>query len=65
MKAKRKKRYEELWIKIRDFIRLLTKNLDDYKDQIHSDDKLNLNNTIEIPTITIVLRAVFNENNKF
>ena len=65
MKAKRKKRYEELWIKIRDFISLLTKKLDDYKDQIHSDDKLNLNNTIEIPTITIVLSAVFNENNKF
>ena len=65
MKGKRKKRYEELWIKIRDFIRLLTKNLDDYKDQIHSDDKLHLNNTIEILTITIVLRAVFNENNKF
>ena len=65
MKGKRKKRYEELWIKIRDFIRLLTKNLDDYKDQIHSDDKLHLNNTIEILTKTIVLRAVFNENNKF
>ena len=65
MKGKRKKRYEELWIKIRDFIRLLTKNLDDYKDQIHSDDKLHLNNAIEILTITIVLRAVFNENNKF
>ena len=65
MKGKRKKRYEELWIKIRDFIRLLTKNLDDYKDQIHSDDKLHLNNTIEILTITMVLRAVFNENNKF
>ena len=65
MKGKRKKRYEELWIKIRDFIRLLTQNLDDYKDQIHSDDKLHLNNTIEILTITIVLRAVFNENNKF
>ena len=65
MKGKRKKRYEELWIKIRDFIRLLTKNLDDYKDQIHSDDKLHPNNTIEILTITIVLRAVFNENNKF
>ena len=65
MKGKRKKRYEELWIKIRDFIRLLTKNLDDYKDQIHSDDKLHLNNTIEILTITIVHRAVFNEYNKF
>ena len=47
------------------FIRLLTKNLDDYKDQINSDDKLPLNNKIEIPTITTVLRTIFYENNKF
>ena len=37
-------KYEELWINIRDLI---------------SDDELPLNKTIEIPTITIVVRAFF------
>ena len=30
-----------------------------------SDDKLPLNKTIEIPTITIVVRTIFLENNKY
>ena len=30
----------------------------------NSDDKLSLNKTVEIPTITIVVRTVFLENNK-
>ena len=29
----------------------------------NSDDKLSLNKTVEIPTITIVVRTVFLENN--
>ena len=33
MKAKKKK-YEELWIKIRDLIGSITENLDDYKNPI-------------------------------
>ena len=71
MKAKKKiKPYEELWIKIRDLIRSITKNLDDY-DKIYitfkfdSDDELSLNKTVGIPIITIVVRAVFLENNKY
>ena len=45
MKAKKKNtKYEELWINIRDLI---------------SDDELPLNKTLEIPTITIVVRAFF------
>ena len=43
------------WIKIRDLIR----------SKINSDDELSLNKTIEIPTMTIVVRAVFHENNKY
>ena len=35
------------------------------KIKFNSDDELPLNKTIEIPTITIVVRAVFNENNKY
>ena len=64
------KRYEELWSKIRDWIRLITKNSDDYdekymKIKFTSDDKLPLNKTIEIPSMIIVFRAVFHENNKY
>ena len=72
MKPKKKfKKYEELWIEIRDLIRSITKNSDDYdydekciKIKFVSDDELPQNKRIEIPTITIVVRAIFLENNK-
>ena len=35
------------------------------KIKFNSDDELSLNKTIEIPTITIVVRAVFHENKKY
>ena len=35
------------------------------KIKFNSDDELPLNKTIEIPTITIVVRAIFLENNKY
>ena len=64
------KKYEELWIKIRDLIRSITRNLDDYdekymKIKFDLDDNLPLNKKIEIPVVTIVVRAVFHENNKY
>ena len=64
------KKYEELWSKIRDLIRSMTKNSDDYdkkymKIKFNSDDKLSLNKMIEIPSMIIVVRAVFHENNKY
>ena len=64
------KKYEELWSKIRDLIRSITKNLDGYgekylKVKFNSDGELPLNKTIEIPTITIVVRAIFLENDKY
>ena len=34
------------------------------KIKFNFDDKLLLNRKVEIPTITIVVRAVFHENNK-
>ena len=58
------KKYEELWITIRDLIRSITKmimiNSFDYDEKymeikFNSDDELSLNKTIEIPTITIEL----------
>ena len=70
MKANKVKKYEELWIKKRDLIRPITKNVDDYDEEhmkikINLDDKLLLNKTIEIPTITIVVKTVFLEINKY
>ena len=64
------KKYEELWIKIGDVIMSITKTSDDYdekymKIKFNSDDELPLNKTIEIPTITIVVTAIFLENNKY
>ena len=69
MKAKKKKQYRELWSKIKDSIRSITKNSYDYdekyiKIKFDSDDNLPLNKTIEISIVTIAIRAVFHENNK-
>ena len=67
---KKIKLYEELWIKIRDLVRSITKNTDNYdekyiKIKFNLDDKLPLNKTIEIPSIIIVFRIIFRENNKY
>ena len=35
------------------------------KIKLNSDDKLPRNKTIEVPTITIVVRAIFIKNNKY
>ena len=64
------KKYEKLRSKIRDLIRWMTKNSDDYdqnytKIKFNSDDELPLNKTVEIPTMTIVVRSIFLENNKY
>ena len=71
MKAKRNlKKYGELWSKITDLIRSIIKNSDNYdkrymKIKFNSDDELRLNKTVEIPIMTIVVRVVFLEINKF
>ena len=69
---KTKKKYEELWIKIRDLIRSVTESSNDYdgknmKIKFNSDHELPLNKTVEIPTITVVVRAIFldNKDNKY
>ena len=54
------KKYEVLWGKIRDLIRLITKNRDNCDEKymeikFNSDDKLPLNKTIEIPSMIIVV----------
>ena len=35
------------------------------KVKFDSDDSLPLNKTIEIPIVTLAVRAVFHENNKY
>ena len=71
MKTKKKeKKYQELWIKIGDLIRSVTKSSDDYDEQylkikLDSDEKLPLNKMIEIPAMVIVVKAMFDENNKY
>ena len=59
-------------IKIRDLIRSITKNLDldDYDEKyveikFNLDDEMPLNKTIEIPSLIIVARAFFLQNNKY
>ena len=64
------KKYEELWSKIRDLSRSITKNSDDYdekymKIKFNSNDELPLNKTTELPNMTIVVRAIFLEDNKY
>ena len=68
IKKKRKKRKKTVWIKIRDLIRLITNSSDDYdekymKIKFSSENELPLNKTIEIPTMKILVRAIFLENN--
>ena len=69
-KIKKCKKYKGLWIKIRDLVRSITKDSDDYdekymKIKFNDDDELPLNKAIEIPSMTIAVRAVFLENNKY
>ena len=65
MRAKKKlKKSEELWIKIRNLIGSITKSSDDYDEKYmkiksNSDDELLLNKTVEIPSMIIVVRAIF------
>ena len=71
MKVKKKiKKYEELWMEIRDLIRSVIKKSDDYdekymKIKFDSDDELPLNKMIEILVMLIVVRAIFYENKKY
>ena len=62
--------YGELWGKIRDIINSITKNSDDYdekdmKIKFNWDDKLPLNETMEIHSMIVVVRADFHENSKY
>ena len=56
-------------IKIRDLIRSITQNSDDYdkkdaKIRFNSGNELPLNKMKEIPSMIIIVRAAFHENKK-
>ena len=67
MRANKIQKAEELWSKTRDLIRPSTENSSEeyIKIKFNLDDGLALNKTIEIPSMIIVVRAVFHENNKY
>ena len=55
-------------MKIRDLIRSIIKNSDDknyMKIKFISDDELLLNKMKEVPSMTIVVRTIFHENNEY
>ena len=59
------KKYEEMWSKIRDLIRSVTNNRDDYNEKyikikFNSDDDLLLNKMLNF-----VIRSDFHEGNKY
>ena len=64
VKKQRKKKNEKLWIKIRDLIRLISKNSDDcdekyMKIKFNSKDELPLNKPIEIATMVNSCQSCF------
>ena len=64
------RKYDKMWSKIKDLIRLITTNSDDYdvkymKIKFDSNDDLALKKTLELPNMTIVVRSVLHEVNKY
>ena len=62
-------KYEKLWNKMRDLIRSIAINSDNYdekymKIKFNSDDSLHLRKTLELYNMIIVVRYVFHEGNK-
>ena len=53
-----------MWTKIRNLIRSISRNSDDYDEKLmkikfHSDDELPLNKTTKFPSMIIVVGSVF------
>ena len=62
--------YQELWNKIRYLIKSVTINSDNYdkkymKIKFNSDDDLPLKKMVELQNMVIVVRSVFQEDNKY
>ena len=64
------KKHEEMWSKIRDLIRSITNNSDDYdekymKVKFKLDDKLPLNKALKLCNVIVVVRSVVHEDSKY
>ena len=64
------KRYAELWDIMKDLLRSITNVLGDYdkknmKIKFNSDDNLPLNKISKLYNLTIVVRCVFQEEDKY
>ena len=64
------KKYEELWNKIRDQIKTITNNSDNYDEKymeikFNSNDDLLLKKTLELCNMILAVRTVFHEGNKY
>ena len=64
------KKYEELWSKIKNQIKAITNNSNDYdekyiKIKFNSDDDLSLNKTLGLYNMKIVVKAVFHKDHKY
>ena len=64
------KRFEELWKKLKDLIRSVNNNSDDYdekdmKIKFNWDDDLPLKKTLELLNIIVVVRSIFHDGNKY
>ena len=62
IKVKTLKKYDKIWSKIRDLIRSITNNTDDYDEKYmkiksNSDDNLLLQKTMELRNMVIVVRC--------
>ena len=63
------KTYEKLWTKVKNLIRSISNNSDNYDEEymkikFNSDDGLPLKKTLELHNMIIVVRAVFHEGSK-
>ena len=62
--------YTELWNKIKSLIEKINDKQDEYNEKymkvkFDSDDNLPLDKVLSLPKVTIVVRSVFQEDNKY
>ena len=69
-KSKELAKYTELWDKIKDSIKTINSKPDEYekgftKAKFNSDDDLTFGKMLSLHNMTIVVRSVFQEDNKY
>ena len=65
------RKYSEVWNGIKDFIKRINKNeLGEYdrdymKIKLNSDDDIPLNKQLNFPTVTVIIRNIFEKDGKY